>query len=64
VRLSTPPRENSRLTLDHYAHVVTELGEAAAAAMGARFFKPSARDGSAMDSDSAGTAPENDGEGL
>jgi hypothetical protein len=30
---------DSRLTLDHYAQVVTELSEAAAAAMGARFFK-------------------------
>jgi hypothetical protein len=31
---------DSRLTLDHYAQVVTELSEAAASAKGARFFKP------------------------
>jgi hypothetical protein len=40
---------DSRVTLDHYAQVVTELGEAAAAAMGARFFQAPARDGRAME---------------
>jgi hypothetical protein len=43
---------DSRLTLDHYAQVVTELSEAAAAAMGARFFQAPARDGRAMEAGS------------
>ncbi|HEY8526999.1 MAG TPA: tyrosine-type recombinase/integrase [Acidimicrobiales bacterium] len=38
---------DARLTLDHYAQVVTELGEAAAKAMGERFLRP--RDGRAME---------------
>jgi integrase len=40
---------DSRLTLDHYAQVVTEQGEAAAKAMGRRFLRPSPRDGRAME---------------
>ena len=57
---------DSRLTLDHYAQVVTELGEAAAAAMGTRFMKATARDERAMEGGSGGDgdAAENDGEGL
>jgi integrase len=57
---------DSRLTLDHYAQVVTELSEAAAAAMGARFFKTPARDGHAMEPESAssGTRPRTRREGL
>lgn len=38
---------DSPLTLDHYAQVVTELGEAAAKAMGERILRPP-RDGRAM----------------
>jgi hypothetical protein len=59
-------RADSRLTLDHYAQVVTELGALAAEAMGERSLKTSARDGRAMDADSAPASdrPENDGEGL
>jgi integrase len=45
----------SRLTLDVYAQAVTEVGEAAAEAMGARFLP--ARDGRAM-----GSEPEGAGE--
>jgi integrase len=44
----------SRLTLDLYAQAVTALGEAAAAAMGARFLGSSPRDRRAMESDSGG----------
>ena len=40
---------DSRLTLDHYAQVVTELSEAAAAAMGARFLGAAPRDERAME---------------
>ena len=36
---------DSRLTLDHYAQVVTEQGEAAAKTMGRRFLRPSSRNG-------------------
>jgi hypothetical protein len=43
---------DSRLTLDHYAQVVTELSEAAAAAMGARFGQAPARDERAMEAGS------------
>jgi hypothetical protein len=49
---------DSRLTLDHYAQVVTELSEAAAAAMGARFLQAPARDGRAME---AGSGSDGDG---
>jgi hypothetical protein len=55
-RATGPPTQtrysnsHSRLTLDHYAQVVTELGEAAAKAMGERFLRPP-RDGRAMDGD-------------
>jgi integrase len=57
---------DSRLTLDHYAQVVTELGEAAAAAMGARFMRATPRDERAMEGESGspGAGAENDGEGL
>jgi integrase len=57
---------DSRLTLDHYAQVVTELGALAAEAMGERFLKTSARDGRAMDANlaTAKDRHENDGEGL
>jgi len=57
---------DSRLTLDHYAQVVTELSEAAAAAMGARFFKAPARDKRAMESGSSqsGDGPRTRREGL
>ena len=41
---------DSRLTLDHYAQAVTELGEAAAEAMGERFMNIAPRAGRAMDS--------------
>ena len=40
---------DSRLTLDHYAQVVTEQGEAAAKAMGRRFLRPPSRNGRAME---------------
>jgi integrase len=40
---------DSRLTLDHYAQAVTELGAAAAEAMGRRFLNTVPRDGRAMD---------------
>jgi len=40
---------DSRLTLDHYAQVVTELGALAAEAMGERFMKTAARDNRAME---------------
>lgn len=40
---------DSRLTLDHYAQVVTEQGEAAAKAMGRRFLRPAPRDERAME---------------
>jgi integrase len=40
---------DARVTLDHYAQAVTELGHAAAAVMGARFFKRGARDDRAME---------------
>jgi hypothetical protein len=43
---------DSRLTLDHYAQVVTELSEAAAAAMGARFLRAATRDERAMEGES------------
>jgi len=43
----------ARLTLDVYARAVTELGQAAADAMGARFLAPP-RDGRAMDAGQAG----------
>jgi integrase len=46
---------DSRLTLDHYAQVVTELGEAAADAMGRRFLNGTAREERAMDADSEGS---------
>jgi integrase len=49
---------DSRLTLDHYAQVVTELSEAAAAAMGARFLGAAPRDERAME---AGSGSEQDG---
>jgi hypothetical protein len=57
---------DSRLTLDHYAQVFTELGEAAAAAMGARFMRAIPRDERAMEGESGGprAGAENDGEGL
>jgi hypothetical protein len=45
------------LTLDHYAQVVTELSEAAAAAMGARFLGAAPRDERAME---AGSGSEQD----
>jgi integrase len=56
---------DSRLTLDHYAQVVTELGEAAASAMGKRFLNGTAREERAMERDATGNgrSPENDGEG-
>jgi integrase len=56
---------DSRLTLDHYAQVVNELSEAAAAAMGARFF-PAARDGRAMEAGrpASGNGAETRREGL
>lgn len=41
-----------RLTLDLYAPSVTAMGEAAAAAMGARFLGPTTRDERAMESGS------------
>jgi hypothetical protein len=47
---------DSRLTLDHYAQAVTELGAAAAEAMGKRFLNIAPRDGSAMDRGSGGNA--------
>ena len=40
---------DSRLTLDHYAQVVTERGEAAAKAMGRRFLRPAPRDERAIE---------------
>ncbi len=40
---------DSRLTLDHYAQVVTEQGEAAAKAMGRRFLRPAPRDERAIE---------------
>lgn len=40
---------DSRLTLDHYAQVVTEQSEAAAKAMGSRFLRPAPRDERAME---------------
>jgi len=57
---------DSRLTLDHYAQVVTELSEAAAAAMGARFMRATPRDERAMEAGPGGgrDPAENDGEGL
>jgi integrase len=48
---------DSRLTLDHYAQVVTELSEAAAAAMGVRFLGATPRDERAME---AGSGSEQD----
>ena len=57
---------DSRLTLDHYAQVVTELSEAAAAAMGARFMRAIPRDERAMEGESGSESDpaENDTEGL
>ena len=49
---------DSRLTLDHYAQLVTELSEAAAAAMGARYLGAAPRDECAME---AGSGSEQDG---
>ena len=46
---------DSRLRLDHYAQVVTDLREAAAAAMGARFSQAAARDGSRVGHESGDT---------
>ena len=40
---------DSRLTLDHYAQVVSELGALAAEPMGERFMKTPARDSRAME---------------
>ena len=45
---------DSRLKLDHYAQAVTELGAAAAEAMGKRFMNIAPRDGRAMDAGSVG----------
>jgi integrase len=57
---------DARLTLDHYAQVVTERQRAAADAMGARFFDGSPRgERGAEPSTAPGPPPpENDGEGL
>ena len=57
---------DSRLTLDHYAQVVTELSGAATAAMGARFMRATPRDERAMEGVSGGDGDgaENGGEGL
>jgi hypothetical protein len=56
----------SRLTLDHYAQVVTELGALAAEAVGERFLKTPARDNRAMEggSDANGSRPRTRREGL
>jgi integrase len=57
---------DSRLTLDHYAQVVTELAALAAEAMGERFIKTAARDNRAMEarSGATGTRPRVRREGL
>ena len=57
---------DSRVTLDHYAQLVTELGALAAEAMGERFMKMPARDNRATegDSDTSGTRPRTRLEGL
>jgi integrase len=57
---------DARLTLDHYAQVVTERQRAAADAMGARFFDGSPRGerGAEPSSGHDPDPPENDGEGL
>ncbi|MDD9369142.1 MAG: hypothetical protein PV358_03420, partial [Acidimicrobiales bacterium] len=46
----------ARLTLDVYAQSVAAMGEAAAAAMGARFLNPVPREERAMESGSDGQA--------
>jgi integrase len=57
---------DARLTLDHYAQVVTEQQRAAADAMGARFFDGSPRGerGAEPSTRPDPDPPENDGEGL
>jgi hypothetical protein len=57
---------DSRLTLDHYAQVVSELGALAAEPMGERFMKTPARDSRAMEggSGSSDARPRTRQEGL